>query len=173
MRLDPVYCVVMARYNAWQNRQMKAAFDTLDEAALRKDRKAFFGSILKTANHLLWADMLWMERLGAGPGPEGDAGEAGTELTPNAHEWAVARFRLDARLLLWAERLKAVELTGTVKWHSGSTGQEMARPRWQCVAHMFNHQTHHRGQIHAMLSAAGADAPVSDLAFMPQEGPWL
>ena len=54
--LSPDYVLSMARYNAWQNRQMKAALEALPEAELRRDRGAFFGSIFATVNHLLWAE---------------------------------------------------------------------------------------------------------------------
>ena len=178
MIVTPAYCVAMARYNAWQNKQVKAAFDGLDAAALSKDRKAFFGSLLGTANHLLWADLVWMSRFDGGAAPEGGIAQSAA-LTGSAGEWAVARFRADARILLWAERLRSVDLTGALRWYSGAQGRQMSKSMSLCVMHMFNHQTHHRGQIHAMLTAAGAGtetgagAPVSDLAFMPEEGPWL
>ena len=58
-------------------------------------------------------------------------------------------------------------------WQSQAEGRAFRQPRALCVLHMFNHQTHHRGQIHAMLSAAGEAAPVSDLAAKPERGPWL
>ncbi|MBV6638431.1 MAG: DinB family protein [Mameliella sp.] len=172
MMISPDYCLVMARYNAWQNRQMKHAFEALDEAQLGKDRKAFFGSILGTANHLLWGDMIWMSRFAGTARPEGGITES-PALTASRGEWEIARFRTDAEILLWAERLRAVDLAGELSWYSGAVGRNVSKPMALCVTHMFNHQTHHRGQVHAMLTAAGVAAPVSDLAFMPEEGPWL
>ncbi|WP_255564193.1 DinB family protein [Mameliella sp. CS4] len=172
MMITPEYCLVMARYNAWQNRQVKRAFGALDDAALVKDRKAFFGSILGTANHLLWGDMIWMSRFSDTPRPEGGIKES-PALTASRGDWEIARFRTDADILLWAEQLRAVELAGELSWYSGAVGRNVSKPMALCVTHMFNHQTHHRGQIHAMLTAAGVAAPVSDLAFMPEEGPWL
>ncbi|WP_421904428.1 DinB family protein [Mameliella sp.] len=172
MMISPEYCLVMARYNAWQNRQVKHAFAALDEAELGRDRKAFFGSILGTANHLLWGDMIWMSRLAGTARPEGGIKES-PRLTASRSEWEIARFRTDAEILLWAERLRAVDLAGELSWYSGAIGCNVSKPMSLCVTHMFNHQTHHRGQVHAMLTAAGVAAPVSDLAFMPEEGPWL
>ncbi|SMX48516.1 DinB family protein [Maliponia aquimaris] len=172
MKLTPDYCVMMARYNAWQNRQLKASFATLDAAALNADRGAFFGSILGTANHLLWGDRMWMARFAGTPAPTAGIPDS-PGLTASRADWEVERFRTDGDILLWAERVRAVDLAGDLRWHSGALGREVSKPMAVCVVHMFNHQTHHRGQIHAMLTAAGAKAPVSDLAFMPEHGPWL
>lgn len=170
--ITPAYALTMARYNAWQNRQMAAAMDRLDEAALRQDRGAFFGGIMATANHILWADRMWMARLQGQPPPEGGI-EASTAITPTRAVWSAERFRMDGRILLWAEAVTALDLTGDLTWHSMVAGRQVTRPKAELITHMFNHQTHHRGQIHAMLTAAGVSAPVSDLFFMPQEGPWL
>ncbi|WP_425070540.1 DinB family protein [Sagittula sp. S175] len=172
MKLTPDVVLMMARYNAWQNKQLQASFATLYREALTQDRGAFFGSILATANHLLWGDSIWMARFTGKGRPPGGFDES-TRLTDSAEAWAVERFRLDGEILLWAEKLRAVDLTGPLSWYSGSIGAEVSKPRAQCVLHFFNHQTHHRGQIHGMLTAAGAKGPVSDLIFMPDEGPWL
>ncbi|SHH79724.1 DinB family protein [Marivita hallyeonensis] len=163
------YCVTMARYNAWQNKQLRDAFEALSDAELRKERKAFFGSIFKTANHILWADRMWMYRLGIGDAPEGDH----LSLTPTPAVWAGERYKTDARLIAWAEKLDTVDLKGDVVWRSVMADRDFTHPFDLCVSALFNHQTHHRGQIHAMLTAAGATAPVTDLLFMPEEGPWL
>ena len=170
--IDASFTVQMARYNAWQNRQLKAIFKERGEAWLRETGQGFFGSIFATANHLLWADMIWMARFTQSPAPKGGIAES-IAFTDTLPDWDIARFRMDARILDWAENLRSTELFGDLTWYSGAQGREVSRPRALCVAHMFNHQTHHRGQIHAMLTAAGATAPVSDLAFMPEDGPVL
>ena len=172
MMISTQYCLTMARYNAWQNKQLKACFEKMDKAELEQDRGGFFGSILATANHLLWGDMIWMSRLANLPRPEGGISES-TAMTKSREDWEIARFRLDGDMLLWAERLRAIDLAGDLRWYSGAVGADMVKPVSLCVAHMFNHQTHHRGQIHAMLTAAGATAPVTDLFIMPEDGPWL
>jgi uncharacterized damage-inducible protein DinB len=170
--IDASFTVQMARYNAWQNRQLKAIFKERGEAWLRETGQGFFGSIFATANHLLWADTIWMARFTQSPAPKGGIAES-IAFTDTLPDWDIARFRMDARILDWAENLRSTELFGDLTWYSGAQGREVSRPRALCVAHMFNHQTHHRGQIHAMLTAAGATAPVSDLAFMPEDGPVL
>ncbi len=172
MTITPEYCVTLARYNAWQNKQLIAAFEGTAAATLVEERGAFFGSILATANHVLWGDRIWMSRFTDLSAPSGGIADS-TTLTASREAWEIERFKTDGNILLWAERLRAVDLTGPLRWYSGAMGREVEKPKALCVVHMFNHQTHHRGQIHAMLTAAGARAPVSDLAFMPEEGPWL
>ena len=165
--ITPDYVRRMAAYNAWQNRQMDAAMGQLDHDALLADRKGFWRSILGTANHILWADAMWMSRLGQATAPEAGL-DGSADLHPTHAAWSAERFRMDGRLTLWAEGLHAVDLAGNMKWYSGAVGRNMEAPMGAVVMHLFNHQTHHRGQIHAMLTAAGVEAPVSDLILMPE-----
>jgi uncharacterized damage-inducible protein DinB len=170
--ISPDYCVMMARYNAWQNNQMKAALETLDHEALIADRGAFFGSILNTANHVIWGDMIWMARFENTARPQGGIADS-TSLTPTVAAWGAERFRMDARILRWAEALHTVDLIGDQTWYSQSAEAEVSKPIAQCITHFFNHQTHHRGQIHGMVTAAGGRGWTSDLFMLPQDGPWL
>lgn len=165
--IDRDYCVTMARYNTWQNRQLKDILQALDPKELTKNRKAFFGSILSTLNHLLWGDLMWIARFDGGETPGGSISES-PERHATLGAWEAERFRTDGRIRLWADRLNSVDLKGDLRWYSGAMGREMSMPLQVCVVHFFNHQTHHRGQVHAMLTAAGAQAPVSDLPFMPE-----
>lgn len=159
---------MMARYNSWQNDQVMAVARRLPAATVQEDRGAFFGSILATLNHLVWADALWMSRFDGGAGPDVAARDH-TRCCPTIGAWEAARFRLDGRIRIWAAGLREIDLRGDLTWHSGTTGAQMRKPRAVCVSHMFNHQTHHRGQVHAMLTALGADPGVTDLVFMPGE----
>ena len=158
----------LARYNRWQNTQMLAAMEKLPHEALIADRGAFFGSILGTANHLLWGDGIWMHRFAGTPKPAG-----GIKDSPNLHPtlatWSAERFRLDGRIAVWANIISSFALAGDMTFFSSVLNRETTKPIAPMVLHMFNHQTHHRGQIHAMLTAAGVEAPVSDLFFMPEE----
>ncbi len=170
--IDPAYCVMMARYNGWQNRQLRKLCEGLSLEDLTRDRGAFFGSIFGTLNHVLWADQMWLARLTKTelpPTPE----DNGVTWQPTFAAWSAERFRVDGRLLLWAEKLSSIDLRGPLTWYSGIKKADVSRPIAQCVVHLFNHQTHHRGQVHAMLTAAGLEAPVSDVAFMPDKGPWV
>ena len=162
------YCVTMARYSQWQNREMLKTLEALSYEELNKERGAFFGSIFGTINHLLWADQIWMSRLNGGSAPHGGIAESRT-LTPTLSAWGAERFRMDGRILLWAETLKALDLHGDLTWISGALGREVTKPKALCVMHMFNHQTHHRGQVHAMMTQAGLKPADTDLCFMPED----
>jgi len=161
------YCMEMTRYNAWQNVQIQAAMQTLGEEGAAADRGGFFGSILGTANHLLWADRIWMHRLAGWPDPKGTP-KSSTTLCPTVAVWGSERFHTDGLLREWAGRLNNLDLAGELEWTSTDGTRTSRMPRGRVLTHMFNHQTHHRGQIHAMLTAAGCAAPVSDLILMPR-----
>ena len=170
--ISPAYCQMMARYGAWQNHSHAAAMAKLTELQLLQERGAFFGSIQATANHLLWGDWLWMSRFDGGAPPEGGIASSGT-LTSSLGDWAKQRKAMDARIAAWAQGLTQADVDGDLVFHSKMLGREMREPKSMCITHFFNHQTHHRGQIHAMLTAAGVDPGDSDLFLMPKDTPWL
>ena len=163
--IDPAWCRLMAAYNSEMNRRLYAAAETLPDAARREDRGAFFGSIHGTLCHLLWADRNWMSRLagwekppGGIPGSPALIGEWGALLA--------ARAEADAAIEDWAAGLTAAALAGDLAWFSGAAKREMSQPRWIIVTHLFNHQTHHRGQVHCLLTQAGARPADTDLPFI-------
>lgn len=165
--ITPAYCQTMARYNAWQNHAIFMAADALPEAAREADRGAFFGTIRRTLSHLMWGDLMWMSRFDGGDGPGGSIATS-----PEMFDWAALmalRPKLDARIAGWAWMLTQDEIAGDLRWHSFALGRDMGKPYALCVMHLFNHQTHHRGQVHAMLTAAGARPGDTDLPFMPDE----
>ena len=160
------YVQILARYNAWQNRSLYGAAQTLTDEARRQDRGAFFGSIHGTLNHILWGDEMWMSRFAGTPRPQ--APSARESVSQHADWGALCRARaaFDDVITAWAGRLSADWLTGDLSWYSGGSGRQMSRPKWVLVTHFFNHQTHHRGQVHAMLTQAGAKPEPTDLGFM-------
>lgn len=162
------YCIEMARYNAWQNNQLHDILNGLTPEQLCRDHRAFFGSIIGTASHLVWGDAIWMSRFDGGKAPVVGIPDSAAQYGDLAGWWA-ARESLDARIQHWAAAVETQWLQGDMTWFSGAMGREVTKPRNVCVTHMFNHQTHHRGQIHAMLTASGAAAPVSDLFYMPED----
>ena len=168
MIISPSACALMARYNLWQNSNLVAAADTLDPGARAQERGAFFGSIHGTFNHLLWGDLTWMARFDGGAPPKGGIADS-PGLLPDWTSFKRARAQTDRRILGWADRLEPEELIGDLTWHSGALNRSVTRPVDLCVLHFFNHQTHHRGQIHAMLTAAGAQPGDTDLPFMPED----
>ncbi len=164
--ITPEFVQTMARYNVWQNGQLRAALEPLSQDDLTRDRGAFFGSLLGTLNHILWGDAVWMTRFDGGPRfPGAIADSAG--LCPTLADWVAERDQMDRRITDWAAALEASVLAGPHRWYSALLGREVEKPMGLLVTHMFNHQTHHRGQVHAMLTGLGAGGPVSDLFLMP------
>ncbi|SLN14171.1 DinB family protein [Pseudooctadecabacter jejudonensis] len=161
------YCRTMAQYNQWQNNGLRNLIKAMDEEELRLDRGAFFGSIFGTLNHVLWADILWLSRFGAGDPPDVPAAQH-RDMTPNKAEWDRLRFITDGRINTWAAGLKEVDLTGDLEWYSTMLDKTMRDPKTLCAVHFFNHQTHHRGQIHAMMTAAGQTPIDTDLSLMAE-----
>jgi uncharacterized damage-inducible protein DinB len=159
------YTLTMARYNLWQNESMLAAADGLPASERERDRGAFFGSIQKTLSHVLWGDMLWMSRFAGTPTPDG----GGTESTSFIKSWErflVERKTFDQRILEWAHDVTPDWFEGELRY-SGALGSDVTKSRKTLVINFFNHQTHHRGQVHAMLTAAGAKPDDTDVLFMP------
>lgn len=164
--ITPAYAATMARYNRWQNANLLDAAVTLTDEARREHRGAFFGSIHETFSHLLWADAIWMGRFTGRDGPGGSIAESASMFG----DWdalGAERRRLDAVIADWAQSLDPDWLEGDLTWWSGAVGREIRRPKSLLLVHFFNHQTHHRGQIHAMLTAAGAKPADTDLPLLP------
>lgn len=166
--ITPEYALTMARYNHWQNQNLLTAASTLSDAERAADRGAFFGSILKTFSHLFWADQIWFNRFSpAFTAPEGGI-PTSTDLIDDWEAYCTARGSLDLDILAWAKALDPAWLEGDLSWYSGAAQRDITKPRAALVMQVFNHQTHHRGQIHAMLTAAGARPSDTDIPFMPE-----
>ena len=155
----------MARYNQWQNRSLFAAADTLFDAERRKDRGAFFGSIHGTLSHLLWGDRMWMSRF-VGNEIREATGKESPGLFPDWEDLKARRIAFDKDLIEWTEKLDPAWLYGNLTWVSGISKGPRMKPQWFLLTHFFNHQTHHRGQAHAMLTAVGAKPDDTDLMLM-------
>ncbi|MGY8790661.1 MAG: DinB family protein [Pseudomonadales bacterium] len=160
------YVVTMARYNCWQNESLLLAADDLSELERQKDRGSFFGSIQRTLSHIFWGDMVWMSKFELTPAPKGGIVES-TNLIRNWRRFRIARQMLDKRILTWSHEVTPDWFEGDVSWYSGVMGCNVHRPKKTLVIHLFNHQTHHRGQVHAMMTAAGARPENTDVPFMP------
>jgi uncharacterized damage-inducible protein DinB len=163
------YVALMAAYSGWQNQSIYGAADRLSHEARLAERGAFFGSIFATLNHLLWGDQLWLHRLAGTEPPVKSDIPGSVSSTPDWPALKADRFATDAVMLEWSERVTDRDLRGTFSWHSGAINAEVHRPRWALVVQLFNHGTHHRGQVHAMLTAAGGKPDATDVPFMPDE----
>lgn len=169
--ISPAHVRAMAAYNAEMNRRLYAAADTLGEARRREDGGAFFGSIHATLSHLLWGDRIWMSRFAGWERPPGSIAES-TRLVEDWEALRAARAEADDAILAWARGLSPADLEGDLTWFSGASGREMRRPRWLLITHMFNHQTHHRGQAHALVTRFGARTEDTDLPWAIEEADW-
>lgn len=155
----------MARYNRWQNQNLLAASSALSDAARRQNRGAFFGSIHGTFSHLLWGDGMWMHRFVGLPKPEGGIGDSAA-LYEDWDRFCETRRVMDEAIIGWSQKVGTDWLASRISWFSGSAQRDFSQPAWLLATHMFNHQTHHRGQIHAMLTQAGVKPGATDLAMM-------
>ena len=163
--ITQAWCRMMAAYNAEMNRRIYAAADTLDDAQRREARGAFFGSIHATLSHLLWGDTIWMSRFADWDVPNGGI-PASIALHGDWVKLRMDRDTADTRIEAWAASLDPAWLDGTLGWYSGAMQRDVMRPNAVLVTHLFNHQTHHRGQVHAMITSFGAKTGDTDLPFI-------
>ena len=163
--IDLAWVRTMARYNRWQNESLYAAAATLSDAERKRDRGAFFKSIHGTFNHLLWGDHNWMSRFTTLPKPPISNAQS-TVWFDDFEVLRAERMRFDGLISDWAANIDAAWLTGDFSWTSGAAAKRLSGPSWMIVTHFFNHQTHHRGQVHAMLTAVGAKPDDTDIIFL-------
>jgi uncharacterized damage-inducible protein DinB len=163
------YVQRMARYNAWQNENLYSCAERLSDEARRQERGAFFGSIHGTLNHLLWADEIWMSRFCGTPRQRAGIPES-TRLRAGWEELKRDRVDFDERIIAWADGLAETDIAGDLTYYSGAAKRDIVAPKWQLITHVFNHQTHHRGQVHCMLTQAGLRPGATDLPFLRVEG---
>ncbi len=157
---------LMADYNGWMNERLYAICASLSDEERKRNRGAFFKSIHSTLNHILWADRIWMTRLGGKS--YGSPSPLGTDVFADFEELRRARTSLDADISLWAAALTEERLNEPYTFVSSVLKITRAQPTWSFVTHMFNHQTHHRGQLTTLLSQAGINPGVTDVLLMPQ-----
>lgn len=161
------FVTTMARYNAWQNASVYRAAAALDDGERRRDRGAFFQSIHGTLAHLMWADQTWLDRFAGTGKPRAATISQSKDAYDVWDELVADRSRFDRVILDWADTLDPAWLDGELSWYSGAVQKSMRMPCALTVAHLFNHQTHHRGQVHAMLTAAGQSPDPTDLPLLP------
>ncbi|MGD1884410.1 MAG: DinB family protein [Paracoccaceae bacterium] len=160
------YCRLMSRYNTWQNASLVTAADGLTETARHQDRGAFFQSIAATLNHLYWADALILQRLKGNERPEESIKHSLTHPS-DWNDFKTLRSKHDEEIEDWAARLIDTDLDGVVVWYPGDGSTRVEKPKTLCAVELFNHQTHHRGQVHAMLTAADAEPEPTNLSMLP------
>ena len=153
---------MFARYNAWANGRLYEAAAGLPDAQYRADRGAAFKSLHGTLNHLLTADRIWLKRFtGEGEAPD----QLDAILFERLADLAAAREAEDRRLIAFVGGLDEARLAGTIRYRRVSSPEEFEQPLALALAHLFNHQTHHRGQAHTILTGLTGEAPPLDLLY--------
>ncbi len=150
---------MLARYNRLANDRLYEACARLSEVELKRARPAFFGSIHGTLNHILLGDRIWLTRFEGGEAPSTNLGAI---LYEAFAELGAARVAGDGRIEAFAAGLTPGFLAGTIRYVDNE-GRAFDDPVAMLLAHLFNHQTHHRGQVHDMLMQTQVAPPVLDL----------
>jgi uncharacterized damage-inducible protein DinB len=168
--MDAAYFRQLARYNAWANERIYAAAAELSDTERKARRPSFFGSIHATLNHILVGDRVWLSRLAARPGgplvsKPVEITALNQELYEDFEELRAARAKEDASLGQLVGRYSNTDLTGELHY-ANMAGEERHTPLAQVLAHLFNHQTHHRGQVHGLLSDTRIAPPSLDMIQM-------
>lgn len=161
---------MLAHYNRWAGERLLDALSDMNAEELGKDRGAFFGSIVGTLNHLLVTDDIWLAWIDGTPVPPHALDSV---LTEDPAEIRARQADHSQRYITMVKGLTPGDFERIVAYRTISNPRNMAQPLAGVLSHVFNHQTHHRGQIHAMITAArGRDAaPVLDLlAFQRESG---
>ena len=156
------YVRTMAAYNSEMNRRLYGAAERIPDAARRAQCGAFWGSLHGTLCHLLWGDRMWMARFDGWEKPAVIQKNSAT-LIEDFDALRQARIEADAKIEAWAGRVTDEWLADEQVFFSSSAQRELRQPRSFLVTHLFNHQTHHRGQAHALITACGEQTGDTDL----------
>lgn len=149
----------LARYNRIANERIFAACAELDDAEYRKPRQGSFGSIHGLLNHILVGDRRWMGLFQNG---ERSTPPLGQILYDPFAELRAARETEDARIELFFSGLNDGFWNRSFAY-TNNRGKPYVESAHVACTHLFNHQTHHRGQVHVMLSQTEVPPPSLDL----------
>ena len=166
MKAELEYFRTLGRYNRWANQRLYTACARLSEAEYLKKRPSFFGSLHATLNHVLVGDRIWLGRLTGHPAAH--IKSLDQILYPEFAGLHVAREAEDAAILHYVDSLDEPTLNSTLRYKS-MDGETLAFPVRYVLGHLFNHQTHHRGQAHGLLSQADVEPPPLDLLLYLRE----
>ncbi|MEM6661333.1 MAG: DinB family protein [Pseudomonadota bacterium] len=157
---------MMAAYNAWANARLYDAAASLSDDDYRRDVGAFFKSMHGTLNHLFSTDVIWMSRFRGKPNPPWTL-----DHTPHDDlgELRARRKALDHEIQGWVMSLAETEMASEISYTTITGPAQVSQPLAEALAHFFNHQTHHRGQCHGILTHVGAEAPPLDLLLYQRE----
>ena len=158
---------MMAAYNRWANARIYGEALALSDEAYRRDVGSFFKSLHGTLNHLLVGDRVWMRRF-TGDGDHPDRLDA--IIHDDLADLTRARIAEDARIIATIDALDDAALLAPIAYRN-MAGKAHGQPLWEALLHFLNHQTHHRGQAHTILSIVkGGEPPSLDLLVMQRGG---
>jgi uncharacterized damage-inducible protein DinB len=160
------HVLLMARYNRWQNVSLFNAANAVSEKQRSEDRGAFFGSLHTTLAHILWADRVWMNRFDGTPATNSEDNQGRGVAYQDWRTLRADRAELDETIVKWAIDVSDAWLEKDFSWWNTAGTRQSTQPAWRLVVHFFNHQTHHRGQAHALLTAFGAAPEDTDLLLL-------
>ncbi len=171
--MSPEWLGASLRYNRWMNDKLCGLAATLSDEGRKRDGGAFFKSIHGTLNHLLLADRVWLARFKGVAAPDAHMAPGirslDQELYVDFEDLRRERALTDEELTAWVSALTHEQLAAPLVYMR--RGQRQEAPLWWAVAHLFNHQTHHRGQVTTLLTQQGCDPGVTDLfAMLREEG---
>ncbi|MDB6157589.1 MAG: DinB family protein [Gammaproteobacteria bacterium] len=154
--------VMFASYNKWANARLYRMSGALPQEAYRRNVGAYFGSLHGTLNHLLTADRIWMRRLtGSGDHPN----ELNAIVCDELQSLHTARETEDERIVTFVETLEEAQFERQCDYRT-LNGTPQKQPIGEILAHLFNHQTHHRAQAHTILTLLGVEPDPLDLLLM-------
>ena len=157
----------MAAYNRWANTRLYEAVGKLSPEAFAAPRSGFFPSLLKTLNHILVGDTVWMGWL---DGSGSSIKSLDQVLHAGFGALKAARVAMDDRIVAFVDAVEPARLEQDLVYRTVA-GDPMSTQLAQVLAHVFNHQTHHRGQAHAMLSSTEVAPPPLDLIYCLRDCP--
>lgn len=155
------HLTLMSSYHQWVYKTLFDALEAVDDEAYYAESGLFFGSIHGTLNHLLLAELVWFHRLHGRT----------MEITGLDQELYTERQALQEALLeqaqAWSELLASLppEQLGATFSYTNTRGEPLSGVRWKILTHIFNHGTHHRGQITAAMTHLGLPGPALDLLY--------
>jgi len=164
----------MAKYNHWMNKKICLSSAQIDDAELLQDRGAFFQSVLGTLNHILVADILWLKRYATHPKNFSSLAYVRNLEQPSAldkilfsdlESLKTERDRLDLLIIDFTKELNEPDFDSVLDY-TDTEGNSHQNQLGMLIQHLFNHQTHHRGQVTTLLNQIGIDVGATDLPVL-------
>ncbi|EQA38785.1 DinB family protein [Leptospira inadai serovar Lyme str. 10] len=169
--------ITLSEYNLWMNGTIYESAEKLSDEIRKKDMGAFFGSIHGTLNHILWADKNWLGRFvdsgyGSAILDRNIAFEEHSQSSNHRHEihsdfskLKSERKSLDEKLIRWVKEGLSEEIIRQNLGYKSLKGDSFSTPISEVLIHLFNHQTHHRGQVTTLLFQNGIDPGITDFIY--------